>query len=348
MNIPPKIIEWLHARGISDAVIQSHNMGWTDTHISIPICDLEGKFLFNKYRRDPFSEEEGPKYKYDYGTTAQLFNAHLLNRSSCVHIVEGEMDALALESKGYVAVSTTGGAGTWKDEWTELLAGKEIFICYDNDEAGVKGAVKLLTKMPGKLVLIPREKKIKDITDYLVQENSYQYLLERAESFTFLSMPMPELNKIKEIRDYIGIINQYLDRLLGMERQAKNFDKPFYHYDVIKEVLSNAKDRLNRKIRRIQYMKEPANIEGNENGKISNADILRAKDVPLENLIELNAQSFAHCPFHGKDKTPSLRVYRNQNRFYCYGCSAGNDVIDFIMKQEKCNFIEAVKFLLKK
>ena len=32
------------------------------------------------------------------------------------------------------------------------------------------------------------------------------------------------------------------------------------------------------------------------------------------------------CPFH-KDKTPSMKIDR---RYYCFGCLAGGDVIDFV------------------
>lgn len=346
-NIPTKINEWLNARGITDDVILAHNLSWTGTHIAIPIYDIGGKFLFNKYRRDPFSDV-GPKYKYEIGTTAQLFNAHRLSSKHSVHIVEGEMDAMLLESKGYLAVSTTGGAGTWKDEWTALLAGKDIYVCYDNDEAGIKGAMKLLTKVAGKLVMIPQAKGIKDITDYIKEGGSYPILLEHAEEFSFLRQAMPELKTIANIKNYIKEIDAQLNKNLDKERYAKSVGNPFAHYDIVRTMLVNAKDNLKRKIRRIQYLKKPAEITGNENGKITNQDIFRAKDVPLENFLDLNEKGFAHCPFHGKDKTASLRVYKNQNKFYCFSCAAGNDVIDFMMKLEKCNFIEAVKKLLKK
>jgi DNA primase len=35
------------------------------------------------------------------------------------------------------------------------------------------------------------------------------------------------------------------------------------------------------------------------------------------------------CPFH-KENTPSLAVYEDTNSFYCYGCGAGGDSIDFV------------------
>ena len=44
---------------------------------------------------------------------------------------------------GYNAVSSTGGAGTWKPEWAETFAAvRSIIILYDNDAAGRDGALK--------------------------------------------------------------------------------------------------------------------------------------------------------------------------------------------------------------
>ena len=53
------------------------------------------------------------------------------------------------------------------------------------------------------------------------------------------------------------------------------------------------------------------------------------------------------CPFH-PEKTPSFCVYHSTNSFYCFGCSAGGDVITFIMLAEKLQYREAVEFLANK
>ena len=42
---------------------------------------------------------------------------------------------------GFPAVSPTAGAATWLPEWANLFSGvRRIWIIYDNDTAGVKGA----------------------------------------------------------------------------------------------------------------------------------------------------------------------------------------------------------------
>ncbi len=50
------------------------------------------------------------------------------------------------------------------------------------------------------------------------------------------------------------------------------------------------------------------------------------------------------CPFHN-EKTPSFTVYPENQSYFCFGCGAGGEAINFIMRAENLDFTEAVKFL---
>lgn len=78
---------------------------------------------------------------------------------------------------------------------------------------------------------------------------------------------------------------------------------------------------------------------------INDPNLLRAaKEYPLTNFIQVNKSGFAHCPFHA-EKAPSFKIYPN-NTWYCFGgCGAGGDTIDFIMRLENLNFVEALQRL---
>ncbi len=51
------------------------------------------------------------------------------------------------------------------------------------------------------------------------------------------------------------------------------------------------------------------------------------------------------CPFHS-ERTPSFTVF--SDNFHCFGCSAGGDVITFIMKIENLEYRDAIQFLADK
>jgi len=50
------------------------------------------------------------------------------------------------------------------------------------------------------------------------------------------------------------------------------------------------------------------------------------------------------CPFH-KDEVPSFTVYPETGSFYCFGCGARGDVIDFLRTIEHLRFYEALDAL---
>nr|MDQ4008964.1 DNA primase [Actinomycetota bacterium] len=50
------------------------------------------------------------------------------------------------------------------------------------------------------------------------------------------------------------------------------------------------------------------------------------------------------CPFHD-EKTPSFHVTPSRNFFHCFGCEAGGDVFDFVMRVEGLTFTDAVERL---
>lgn len=52
----------------------------------------------------------------------------------------------------------------------------------------------------------------------------------------------------------------------------------------------------------------------------------------------------ARCPFHD-DRTPSLVVYPETKRWWCFACNEGGDAISYIRKSKSCGFREAVKEL---
>lgn len=75
--------------------------------------------------------------------------------------------------------------------------------------------------------------------------------------------------------------------------------------------------------------------------KIDLVDLIHAQ-IPLRKKSGSNY--FACCPFH-HEKSASFSVSQPKQFYYCFGCGAYGNAIDFIMQYERLNFPEAIESL---
>jgi len=172
-KLPQRVKEWLNKRGIKDEIISRFFIGWDKDKITIPIFDENGTWLFFKYRKDPDERNEREsKYWSSLGGMAVLYGIENLKKKiNRIVICEGELDRLTLESKEFPAVTSTGGVNTFKKEWTKYFKEiPEVFVCFDRDEAGMKGAERVVKLIPHvKIIQLPEmEEGKKDVTDYFM------------------------------------------------------------------------------------------------------------------------------------------------------------------------------------
>ncbi|WP_348666674.1 DNA primase [Arsenophonus symbiont of Ornithomya chloropus] len=67
----------------------------------------------------------------------------------------------------------------------------------------------------------------------------------------------------------------------------------------------------------------------------------------INSKIELKKKGknhYACCPFH-HEKKPSFTVNKNKQFYYCFGCGAHGNAIDFLMNYNKFNFVESIEEL---
>lgn len=64
-------------------------------------------------------------------------------------------------------------------------------------------------------------------------------------------------------------------------------------------------------------------------------------------LRKVGSSMKACCPFH-KEKTPSFIVNHARQSFHCFGCGAGGDVFNFIMRYENLEFMQAAQRLAER
>lgn len=300
---------WLKRRGITDPIIEQFGLrvgdhGSMKGAIVIPIHDEKGTFLYNKYRRDPLDDRK-PKYIYDKGGSLALYGAGFAVATNTVLVTEGEMDALVAWSAHIPAVSSTGGAMSFKSDWGEFFANKETYLCFDNDEPGGAGMVKAKKIIPhAKIVFLPDAANIKDISDYVTHGGDLHALLATARVFTSDA----DIIEDRAARVALFKSTHFHDAWLAerdLEREWEN------------------RPKVDRK---------------------SDDEVDRARGYPIPKLLAITADGKAKCLWHN-ERTPSMHYYPETNHVYCFGCGKHGDAIDVYRALNGGTFRNALKAL---
>jgi hypothetical protein len=171
--LPDRIRRYLSSRGIPGFEVDARLLGWNGARITIPVFNRRGGCAFFRFAKDPEDKSASPKMLSSRGAHAELYGWEVLRlRPKQVIICEGEFDRLVLETRGFDAVTSTGGAGTFKKEWTDAFAGiPKVHVCFDRDDAGRKGALRVARMIPhAKIVELPEEVgEGGDVTDLFVR-----------------------------------------------------------------------------------------------------------------------------------------------------------------------------------
>lgn len=166
--------------------------------------DEQGNLLYQVVRYEPKDfrqRRKNDKGEWDWnlnGVKRVLYHLNdIVNvQDETIYLVEGEKDADNLWSWGRIATTSPGGAGAWKDEYADYLAGKKVVIIPDRDEPGLKYAIKAALSLSGKasslsVVLLSGE-NIKDISNWLEYNNDISMLCQLEE-------PIDQLLKLKSV-----------------------------------------------------------------------------------------------------------------------------------------------------
>src|SRR6266851_3246223 len=186
--LPERIREYLHSRGIPDEIVNRQFLGWNGSRITIPVFNRRGVCESFRLAKDPDDKSDSPKMLSLRGTHVELYGWEVLRlRPQRVVICEGEFDRLVLEADGFEAVTSTGGAATFRAEWAAAFDEiPEVYICFDRDAVGYEGAMSVGRLVPhAKLVELPGEVGDSgDVTEFFVRlgktSQDFEELLARA------------------------------------------------------------------------------------------------------------------------------------------------------------------------
>ena len=119
--------------------------------------DETGKLLFQVLRHDPKDfRQRRPDGKCEWswnldGVRRVLYRLPEVLTAKSVLVVEGEKDCETARKMGLVATCNPGGAGKWREEYSECLRGRRVLIIADADEPGRKHAAQVAASLAGKV-----------------------------------------------------------------------------------------------------------------------------------------------------------------------------------------------------
>ncbi len=147
-----RLAELAKDRGLPVDAFRSWPFGWDGNRYLLPIQNSKGRTIdIRTYRL-------GHKLLSTPTASTGLLGARELvvpeKLRARVYICEGEWDAVALNwlllrSNEEGVVVGVPGAGTFKDAWVPLFAGRDVVVLYDNDDAGKAGELTVLSKLTG-------------------------------------------------------------------------------------------------------------------------------------------------------------------------------------------------------
>lgn len=136
---------------------------------SVPVYN-DGRLVQILYRKSDDSLG-GSKIQMETGAGAQLFNADVLATADLAVFAEGWGDVIALWQWGIPAVTSTNGAGHFRDEWADRLANiRRLYVVGDADNAGQKMVRRFIERLPwARAIRLPHEHGTKrDVRDLLL------------------------------------------------------------------------------------------------------------------------------------------------------------------------------------
>jgi twinkle protein len=170
-------IAYLASRGITMETARAWRVGLKvtssgDRQLLIPLINQDNEVCGAKYRTLPPAEK---LYLNMKDGELILFGEHMLDahrqqRPRRLFVAEGEIDAMTLWQNGFrPVVSTTAGAGTFKADWYDTVKDfdpETIYIVYDTDPAGQKGAEDLKKRFSDRNVINVFLPEVKDANEF--------------------------------------------------------------------------------------------------------------------------------------------------------------------------------------
>ena len=180
------VLHKLYELKVTDGVIEELSLGYVTNCLATPV--FKNGELINVARYNINKLENKPKNEYNKNAnTGDIIPFDVWKEDTRDTIIcEGEKDMIVARSQGFNAITLTGGAqAALQPDYLGYFKGRKVFICYDNDDAGRKGALKRYKELHNicdvsitDISSVCVEEK-EDITDLFVKYDSNSNVLNK-------------------------------------------------------------------------------------------------------------------------------------------------------------------------
>lgn len=223
--------------------------------IMFPIIDTRNRVLGFGGR---VLDDSKPKYLNSPDTLVfekgkNLYGLNLVNKYSNrekVVLVEGYMDVVALHSRGInYAVASLGTSLT--NQQAKLLKryGKQVYICYDSDEAGIKATIRALNilRQEGvepKVIILPEQY---DPDDYIREKGLDAFIELENNALNYVDYNIFIFKKSYDLSSPEGKI-EFTKKIAGVLKELKSPIEQDIYIDKISMDIGVSKEAIRREV----------------------------------------------------------------------------------------------------
>jgi DNA primase len=230
--LPEHIRHHLKGRGIPATTIDRQLLGWNGQRITIPVFGRAGEVLSFRYVKSPEDLSDSPEMPSDEGSKPELYGWETLARLPFrVVICEGEFERLALEARGFPAVTSTAGVEVFLGEWTPYFEPiNQVYICFNRSKASDEAAKNVQAMLPkARIAHLPPEVGTDGtITDFFLglmkEERHFEIVLAGAEGGEEAGPgAVPEINVLRPVHKSLRRRAERLRKEIALHELVSQF-----------------------------------------------------------------------------------------------------------------------------
>ncbi len=240
-------------KGIDIDTVKKYKLGIKNNRLTIPIFDLKGKCrniryydLIGKDKMKLMNHTDDSDFSYG---RMRLFPVENFQKKNIL-LVEGETDCLLANQLGFNAVTVTSGAGSFYPDWAvKYFKDKKVFICYDIDQAGKVGSIRVAKYLQGYAEIVRivdlstkmSEPKNGDFSDFFLKLNfsinDFKELLQESKIFNEVeNVKTPRNRTYKSVS--LSNLSNATNAMMNVEVKALVSGKDFPPYEIPDKIVS--------------------------------------------------------------------------------------------------------------